>query len=120
MTSEKRFTPSAYHLKSAAEKRAQALGVREVATFCHVCDAQVMPDDLLAHIDQRCTGPREPGPGSKWVNWQEALALGIQVRTLTRWVRAKHVRFKGSRGDRLYLRRDLVKRLALRRPVPRR
>lgn len=112
---------SSYHRMSVAEKRATAIaGQREQSVACPNCDTQVMPDDLLAHMDQRCTGPREPGPGSKWVNWQNALAMGVPVRTMTRWVRAKHVRFRGGRGDRMYLRRDLVKRLALRRIVSRR
>jgi hypothetical protein len=107
---------SDYHKLSIADKRALNIStVRESAVACPRCETQLMPDDLLAHLDERCTGPREPGPGSKWVTWSEALALGVPVRTLTRWVSAKFVRFKGGRGDRLYLRRDLVKRLAFRR-----
>lgn len=119
--SKDRFTASSYHRMSAAEKQAASLSaVRELPVACPRCDTQLMPDDLLAHLDQRCTGPREPGPGSKWVNWQGALAMGIPKLTLIRWVRAKHVRYRGGRGDRMYLRRDLVKRLALRRIVSRR
>lgn len=107
--------PSPYHKLSAAEKQAHALAsIREQPIACPQCDTQLMPDDLLKHLEERCTGPRDPGPGSKWVDWQGALAMGIPKLTLIRWVRAKHVRFKGGRGDRLYLRRDLVKRLALR------
>ncbi len=119
--SKDRFTASSYHRMSAAEKQASSLAsVRELPMACPNCDTQVMPEDLIAHLDQRCTGPREPGPGSKWVNWQQALAMGVLDRTLKRWVKAKHVRYKGSRGDRLYLRRDLVKRLVLKRIVSRR
>lgn len=112
---------SDYHKLPIADKRRAAIAsVRESAVSCPRCDTQVMPEDLLAHLDQRCTGPREPGPGSKWVNWRQAIELGVPERTLKRWVQAKHVRYQGGRGDRLYLRRDLVKRLALRRVVSRR
>lgn len=112
---------SDYHKLSIGEKRTVALErQRESALACPVCDTQVMPEDLLAHLDQRCTGPRDPGPGSKWVDWRGAIALGVPERTLKRWVQAKHVRYRGGRGDRSYLRRDLVKRLALRRIVSRR
>lgn len=114
--SKDRFTASSYHRMSAAQKQASSLAaVRELPVSCPRCDTQLMPEDLLVHLDQRCTGPRDPGPGSKWVDWQGALAMGITERTLIRWVRAKHVRYKGGRGDRMYLRRDLVKRLAFRR-----
>lgn len=112
--------PGPYHKLSAAEKQAHALAsIREQPMACPQCDTQLMPDDLLNHLERRCTGPREPGPGSKWVNWRDALAL-VPEKTLRRWVKAKHVRVKGTRGDRLYLRRDLVKRLALRRISSRR
>ena len=118
--SKDRFTASSYHRMSAAEKQAASLSaVRELPVACPRCDTQLMPDDLLAHLDQRCAGPREAGPGSKWVNWREATAL-VPERTLKRWVQARHVRYRGGRGDRMYLRRDLVKRLALRRIVSRR
>lgn len=118
--SKDRFTASSYHRMSAAEKQASSLAsVRELPMACPQCDTQLMPDDLLAHLEQRCSGPREPGQGSKWINWRDATAL-VPEKTLRRWVQAKHVRFKGGRGDRLYLRRDLVKRLALRRIVSRR
>ena len=119
--SKDRYTPHPYHKLSAAQKQAQSLAaVRELPVSCPRCDTQLMPEDLIAHLDQRCTGPREPGPGAKWVNWQGAIAMGVPERTFKRWVQAKHVRYKGGRGDRLYLRRDLVKRLALRRIVSRR
>lgn len=117
--SKDRFTASSYHRLSAAEKHASSLAsVREMPVACARCDTQLMPDDLLNH-ETRCPGPRDPGPGSKWINWREATGL-VPEKTLRRWVQAKHVRFKGGRGDRLYLRRDLVKRLHLRRIVSRR
>lgn len=119
--SKDRYTPHPYHKLSVAQKQAQSLAaIREPPVACPKCDTQLMPDDLPAHMEQRCAGPREPGPGSKWVTWQEALAMGVPKQTLIRWVRAKHVRRKGGRGDGLYLKRDLVKRLAIHRIVSRR
>jgi hypothetical protein len=119
--SRKSGVPAAYHRMSIQQKQAHALGAaREQPVACPSCDTQVMPEDLIAHMDQRCTGPREPVHGSKWLDWRSAIALGVPERTLKRWVQAKHVRYQGGRGDRLYLRRDLVKRLALRRIVSRR
>ena len=103
-----------YHQLSIAEKRTEALArVREPAVQCPGCDTQVMPADLLNHLEQRCPGPREPGPGSKWISWQEARSL-VPKPTLVRWIKGGRVRFKGSRGDRQYLYRDLAKNLAQR------
>lgn len=112
--SQKRFTASAYHLMSAAEKRAVSLNVREPAVTCPDCDTQVMLVDLLAHIEQRCPGPRTPGPGAKWVNHREALAM-VPSATLTRWTSKGRVRTRGERGGRQYLHGDLVRRLAIQR-----
>lgn len=109
--SRDRFTASRYHLMSAAEKRAASLSVREPAVTCPDCDTQVMPADLLAHLEHRCPGPREPGPSSKWVTWREALALGVPKMTLSDWVRRGRVRMRGERGDRRYLLRDLSLRI---------
>lgn len=106
---------SDYHKLSIAEKRAQALAtVREPAVTCPNCDVQVMPADLLAHLEQRCAGPRAPGPSSKWLTWREALALGVNRQTLSRWARSGLVRFMGERQDRKYLMRDLSLRIAQR------
>lgn len=124
--SQKRFTASAYHLMSAAEKREFSLSVREAAVSCPVCDTHVMPVDLLPHLAQRCAGPRAPGPASKWVTWREAVpvirrALDVTARAaelrLARWARPdRHgviaVRSRGGRGDRQYLLGDLAKHLA--------
>ncbi len=105
----KKFTASAYHLMSAAEKRVVALSVREQPTACRACGVQVMPADLLAHIAQRCSGRREPGPGSKWLTHAEALAMGVARVTLSRWSATDRVRTRiHEDGYRQYLHRDLV------------
>lgn len=102
------------------QKRAEAIArAREPSVSCPECDTQVMPADLLAHLEQRCPGPREPGPGSKWVNWREARSL-VPERTLVRWVDRGFVRVKGDRGDRQYLYRDLAKRVSQMRGFRRR
>ncbi|HET9625887.1 MAG TPA: hypothetical protein VFP84_31215 [Kofleriaceae bacterium] len=62
----------------------------------------------------RCTGPREPGPGSKWVPWCQAIKI-VPRETLSRWVRTGSVRFRGERQNRQYLLRDLVVKTAGRR-----
>ena len=103
---------SRYHQLSIAEKRAENLSrVREPSVTCPQCDTQVMPADLLAHLEQRCAGPREPGPGAKWINWQEASAI-VPKRTLVRWIDRGYVRVRGERGDRQYLHRDLAMRVS--------
>lgn len=79
-----------------------------------------MPADLLAHVDQRCTGPRDPGPGARWVTHREALAMGVPRATLSFWTRNKQVRFVGGRQDRKYLYRDLAVKVAQRRGFRRR
>lgn len=99
---------SDYRRLSIAQKRTQHLArMRAPAVTCPSCDIQVMPSDLLAHVTQRCTGPREPGPGDKWLTWREAVALGVSEMNLSRWSRGGKVRSRGGRGDRQYLERDL-------------
>lgn len=99
---------SDYHKLSILEKRALNIStVRESAITCAVCDTQLMPVDLEKHMS-RCQGPREPGPGTQWVTWREAIRL-VPKRTLNRWVKRGHVRTDGAgRGDRKYSLRDLV------------
>lgn len=98
-----------YHQLSIAEKRAENLArVREPAVTCPDCDMQVMPVDLLAHLEQRCQGRREPGPGAKWLTFREVMALGVPRATLAKWTRAGYVRFVGEVQDRKYLLRDLA------------
>jgi hypothetical protein len=109
---------SGYHKLSVAAKAALNLStVRESAVHCPACDTQVMPADLLKHLEERCSGPRDPGPGSKWVTWREALAMGVPGKTLARWAKNGGIRSRGERGDRQYLHRDLVVRLARRRAL---
>lgn len=111
---------SSYQRLPIAQKRAQNLDrVREPAVTCPSCDTQVMPADLLAHIEQRCAGPREPGPGAKWVNWREARAI-VPERTLVRWVERGFIRVRGERGERQYLHRDLATRVSQMRGFRRR
>lgn len=113
--------PAAYHKLPIAQKRAMAYAAqREPAVACPRCDAQVMPADLLAHVEQRCAGPREPGPAAKWVTWREALALSVPETTLSFWARTGQVRYLGERMDRRYLLRDLALKIAQRRGFRRR
>ncbi len=113
--SDKRFTPSPYHLMSAAEKRAaSSLSVREAAVSCPSCGTQVMPVDLIPHVEQRCVGPRMPGPGSKWVKAPEVYTHDVPDSTLSDWVKTGKVTRRGSRGDYEYLWRDLAPLIALR------
>ncbi len=106
---------SRYNRLPLAAKRAEDLAhVREPAIACPGCDTKVMPVDLIAHLDERCGGPRDPSPLSLWVNWRAALGV-VPERTLLRWVDRGRVRFKGGRGDRLYLFRDLAQHVAQRR-----
>lgn len=110
-----------YQKLSIAEKRALDLSrAREPAVTCPLCDIQVMRADLLGHLDGRCPGRREPGPGAKWLTRREAMALGVPRRTLARWVSKGHVRWKAGPVCRLYLEGDLVDQLAPRRGARRR
>ena len=101
---------------SVAEKQAYArANVREQAVACPKCDTQTTAGELIEHLEKRCTGPREPGPGSKWVPWREALELGVPSTTLANWVNMGLVRMTGSRQERRYLQRDVVVLIAARR-----
>lgn len=113
--SRDRFTASSYHLMTAAEKQAASMArAREQPVACLNCDTQVMPSDFSAHVKQRCHGPRDPGPADKWIGYQEAVAI-VPERTFVRWVDKGRVRFRGGRGDRRYLHRDLVQNLNVER-----
>jgi hypothetical protein len=121
---------STYQKLSIHEKRAHDLrAVRETAVTCPSCDTQVMPVDLIAHMEQRCKGPSEPGPSARWMTWREAVAIIRRVMPelrlsepaammrLSRWSHADRrglvvVRARGTRGDRKYLHADLVKHLS--------
>lgn len=110
-----------YHQLSVAEKRAVSLaGMRESPITCPECDMHVTTTDLIAHLEQRCQGRRDPGPGAKWVSHAEALALGVPRQTLSRWVANGFVRVTGGRMDRRYLHGDLARKVAQRRGFRRR
>ncbi len=106
-----------YHRLSVADKLAYAAGQqREPAVACPAdCGVQVQPLDLLGHLEQRCPGPREPGPGANWVDLQTAVAAGVPRETLRYWARTGRVRTRGARPDTKYLLRDLVRRVVIRR-----
>ncbi len=109
-----------YRRLSVVEKRALDLRrARDAAVRCPQCEMSIMPVDLLAHQEQRCAGRPEPGPGAKWVPWREARAV-VSERTLIRWVERGFVRFRGERGDREYLYRDLAIRVSQMRGFRRR
>jgi hypothetical protein len=100
---------------SVAQKQAhQRDRAREPSVVCPVCETQTTAADLIAHVETRCSGPREPNPAAKWVTWSEAMALGVQAMWLSRWVKRGEVRAMGERGDRRYLLRDIAVRFAAR------
>ena len=103
-----------YRRLPIADKRKLDLArARDAAVRCQQCEMSVMPVDLGAHLEQRCAGRPEPGPGAKWVTWREALAMGgVTPMRLSRWARSGQVRFVGERQDRKYLLRDLALRIA--------
>lgn len=110
-----------YHRLPIAQKRAMAAATqREPAVACPRCDTQVMPADLLAHIEQRCTGPREPGALDKWVGARDPIVRNVPKGTRAYWVARGFVRVRGGAMDREYLLRDLAKRIALRQGFRRR
>jgi hypothetical protein len=114
---------SDYHKLPIAQKRTAALArMREPARTCPGgCGMQVTSADLLSHLEQRCTGKLEPGPGAKWVTHAEALAMGIARATLSYWSERRLVRTRiVEDGYRQYLHGDLVERLAERKVRSRR
>lgn len=111
-------------LSVGAKQVAHRERMREPAVACPRCDAQTPPADLLRHVET-CAGPRDPHPLSRWITWSEALDLGVRPRTLSGWVQRGWVRSRiraraegpASRGRparRVYLLRDVTKRVALR------
>lgn len=116
---------SRYIMRALMLRRAKALGdVREPAVACPGCGTRIMPVDLLAHLRDRCPGPPEPVAGSQWATWGEAVEMvklaGVSEMALSRWVRRGEVRYRGARGDREYLLRDLVLKVAAAMVRPRR
>lgn len=102
--------PSAYHRMSTAEKQQVVQGrIAEPPVSCPAdCGTRVMPADLLRHVEERCPGPRAPGPASKWVRRRDAQAMGIPPMTLSRLARAGKIRSRGTGMDKEYLHRDLA------------
>lgn len=109
--------PAAYHLLPLAEKQARAQErVAEPPMACPIdCGTTVTPADLLRHVNQRCPGPRPPGPASKWISHGEALAAGVNRQTLSFWAAHGDVRTRGQRGGKQYLLRDLSHRIVIQR-----
>jgi hypothetical protein len=107
---------SRYNRLPIAQKRAEAIArAREPAVTCPSCDTQVMPADLLKHMDERCEGLREPNGAAKWIVWSEVMTFGVPSKTVQYWVHTGRVRYRGERLDRQYLLRDLVLIIAIRR-----
>lgn len=110
-----------YHrLSIAGKQQHQREMAREPSVVCPTCETQTSASDLLAHVESRCPGPRDPHPHSKWITWREAMRLGVQGRTLSRWAQRGQVRYLGDRQDRKYLMRDVALRIAERRAGRRR
>jgi hypothetical protein len=106
---------------SLADKQARHRNrMREPAVSCPECGTQTTAADLIAHVAARCPGPRDPHPGSKWVSWRDALALGVLRGTLSKWVARGAVRVRGETQQREYLMRDIAVRVAAARAQQRR
>lgn len=97
-----------------AKQRMVLERAREQPCRCPGCEAALDPADLLAHVEQRCAGPREVHPHARWLTWKEAYRL-VPRATLRAWVRRKVVRVDGPPRARRYLLRDVVQALAVRR-----
>lgn len=109
----RRPTPAAYHLMSAHEKQAYSRQqVRDTPIRCRDCDMQVLPVDLLVHMEQRCAGRPDPGAAAKWVTRQDAIVRRVPKGTLSYWVARGFVRARGPAMDREYLLGDLAARIA--------
>lgn len=102
-----------YHRMSIADKQAHQRSVmREPAVTCPQCETQTTPADLIEHVAKRCPGSlRDPGPGSKWINWGEARKLGVPKATMNKWVCRGDVRVRGEIQSRQYLLRDVATRI---------
>lgn len=112
--------PADYHRSSVAEKqRMQREQMRAPSIACPYCETKTGEQELLEHVDQRCTGRRPVHPRSRWLSWREAMELGVSESTLRRWVDLGLVRIKGQRWKRRYLLRDVVCALVLQKQHPR-
>jgi hypothetical protein len=109
--------PAAYHLLPLAEKQALAAErMAEPPMACPVdCGTSLLPADVLKHVNERCPGPRPPGPASRWISHREALAAGVPRGTLSFWAAHGDVRTRGQAGGKQYLLRDLTHRILVKR-----
>lgn len=101
-------------LTMAAKQALHRERMREPAIACPYCEAHTVVAELLRHVESTCPGHRPAHPLSKWISWDEAMALGVPKQTLCRWVVLGYVQSYGEIGARRYLLRDLVKMLARR------
>ena len=111
---------TAYHRMSRAAKASHnAERMRELGVRCPWCEVECAVVDLLAHVEKRCSSPREPHPAARWFTWPEARALGVSKGTLSRLASAGVVRMRGALRKREYLARDLVIALVWRKRLSR-
>lgn len=101
-------------LDVAAKQAHHRARMREPAVVCPFCETHTTPRDLLMHLAHRCTGRRDPHPGSAWIGWRDAKRL-VARSTLSEWVQNGLVRVRGGVQDRRYLLRDLAMCVAWRR-----
>jgi hypothetical protein len=111
------------YLTAAAKQQRQLASMREPGVPCPHCEVTTSPADLPRHLES-CSGARDPHHHSKWVEWREAIEMGVPGPSLHRWVRQGRVRSRirarpedGPRpahrpARRVYLLRDIVKLVA--------
>ncbi len=108
--------PHRYHLMNAQEKERYARGkLRRPATHCPNCEIAVQPDELLAHMAERCPGHGAVHALEVWLPWGEVISLGVTDRTLRRWAARGLVRTTETEAGRQYLQRDVIMLMARRR-----
>jgi hypothetical protein len=106
-------TGGRYRRLTVEAKQRRALErLREPGVRCPRCETETTAADLMRHVEG-CQGPREPHPMSQWITRREAVRIGVPDRTLRYWRRRGLVRSRG--GERQYLLRDVMRRLAARR-----
>lgn len=117
-----RLPKGAYARLSLQEKqRLVRQDEREDPLRCPTCGMQLLPEELVRHMrnQNRCPGPApadrgEPLKNARYVSWREAMQMGVNRQTLSRWSKQGHVRWFGERQDRKYLLRDLARKIAQR------
>jgi hypothetical protein len=100
-------------LSIAAKQAQQTARMREPGIACPNCGTTTTSADLIAHVQTRCDGPKEPPQHSVWVRWRDVKAMGVRSGHLTFWVQRGYVRTRGEVQDREYLLRDLAVRVAM-------